>query len=89
MKIEIQGNEISILSLGATQEDHGVVKREVNFEIKGTPFQRYIILGMNGTGADYHDPQHFYRMNKDQVDASLIEYLSENHLYETGEDKVI
>lgn len=82
MKIEIQGNEISILNLGAIHEDHGVVKREVTFEIKGAPFQRNIILGLNGTGADYHDPQHFYIMNKDQVDASLIEYLSENHLYE-------
>lgn len=82
MKIELQENEITIVSLGAAHEEHGVIKREVTFEIQGKQFQRDIILGPNGTGADFTDPEKFYMMNKEQVDASLIVFLSENHLYD-------
>ena len=86
MKIELQENEITIVKLGPSQEENGVMKREVTFEINGVEFQRNIILGHNGTGADFTDPQKFYMMNKDQVDASLIVYLSENHLYDNLEN---
>ncbi|MGZ5188756.1 MAG: hypothetical protein ACXWB4_07300 [Kaistella sp.] len=82
MKIEIQENEITIVKLGPSHEDNGVMMREVTFEIQGKEFQRDIILGPNGTGADYTDPEKFYMMNKEQVDASLIVFLSENHLYD-------
>ncbi|MGZ5273755.1 MAG: hypothetical protein ACXWCA_05525 [Kaistella sp.] len=82
MKIEIQENEITIVKLGPSHEDNGVMMREVTFEIQGKEFQRDIILGPNGTGADYADPEKFYMMNKEQVDASLIVFLSENHLYD-------
>ena len=82
MKIEIQENEINIVKLGPSHEDNGVTMREVTFEIQGKEFQRDIILGPNGTGADFTDPEKFYMMNKEQVDASLIVFLSENHLYD-------
>lgn len=82
MKIEIQENEITIVKLGPSHEDNGVMMREVTFEIQGKEFQRDIILGPNGTGADFTDPEKFYMMNKEQVDASLIVFLSENHLYD-------
>ena len=82
MKIEIQENEITIVKLGPSHEDNGVMMREVTFEIQGKEFQRDIILGPNGTGADYTDSEKFYMMNKEQVDASLIVFLSENHLYD-------
>ena len=59
MKIQIQENEIDIINLGTAVENHGVVKREVTFEINGKPFQRTIVLGLNGTGADYEDPEKF------------------------------
>lgn len=81
MKIQIQENDILIVKLGNSAHDHGNVKREVTFEINGAQFDREIILGQNGTGEDYTDPEKFYMMNKEQVDANLIEYLSENHLY--------
>lgn len=81
MKIELQENEITLVRLGAAREENRVMMREVTFEIQGKEFQRDIILGPNGTGADYTDPEKFYMMNKEQVDASLITFLSENHLY--------
>lgn len=82
MKIEIQENEIGIVKLGESHDENGVIMREVTFEIQGKEFQRDIILGPNGTGADYTDPEKFYMMNKEQVEASLVVYLSENHLYD-------
>lgn len=86
MKIEIQDNEIFIVNLGNSAEYNGVTKRSVTFEIKGHQFDRDVILGPNGTGEEFNDPEKFYMMNKEQVDASLIEYLSENHLYDTREN---
>ena len=85
MKIQIQENDILIVKLGNSTHDNGNVKREVTFEINGTQFDREIILGPNGTGENYTEPEKFYMMNKDQVDASLIVYLSENHLYDNLE----
>ena len=35
MKIELQENEITIVKLGPSQEENGVMKREVTFEING------------------------------------------------------
>lgn len=81
MKIQIQENDILIVNLGTSTHENGNAKRKVTFEISGKQFDREIILGPNGTGEDYTDPEKFYIKNKDQVDASLIEYLSENHLY--------
>ncbi len=86
MKIELQENEITIVNLGPSHEENGVMKRQLTFEINGIEFQRDIILGPNGTGADFTDSQKFYMMNKEQVDASLILYLSENHLYDNLEN---
>lgn len=81
MKIQIQENDILIVDLGNVTHDDRNVTREVTFEINGTQFTRKIILGPNGIGEDYSDPEKFYMMNKEQVDTNLIEYLSENHLY--------
>ena len=86
MKIKIQENEVNIVKLGPSLEENAVMKHDVTFEINGIEFQRDIILGPNGTGADFSDPQKFYMMNKDQVDASLIVYLSENHLSDNLEN---
>ena len=81
MKIELQENEITIVHLGTAFEENGVIMRKVTFEIQGKEFERDIILGPNGTGADFTDPQKFYMMNKEQVDANLVLFLSEHHLY--------
>lgn len=81
MKIQIQENDILIVDLGKATHENRNVKRKVTFEINGNRFDREIILGPNGTGEDYDNPEKFYIMNREQVDASLIEYLSQNHLY--------
>lgn len=82
MKFELQENEINLLRLGESRAEGGVVKREIFFEVKGKEFSREVILGPNATGADYDDVSNFYRMNKEMVEASLIQFLSENHLYD-------
>ncbi|MBW8361477.1 MAG: hypothetical protein K0M56_04745 [Kaistella sp.] len=79
MKIQIKENEFLLLELGQAKEEHGVVTRELTFEFNGNRFQREIILRPNGTGADYEEPEKFYMMNKEMVDASLVEYLAEHH----------
>jgi pyruvate carboxylase len=81
MKIQIQENEILLVSLGTAHTENRVTKREVTFEINGEQFTREILLEPNGTGADYQDPQKFYMMNKEMVDASLVEFLSDHQLY--------
>lgn len=81
MKIEIQENDITLVSLGATTEQNRVVKGEVTFEINGEQFTREILLEPNGTGEDYEDPEKFYMRNKEMVDANLIDFLSDHHLY--------
>ena len=82
MKIELQENEINLLRLGESRAEGGVVKRELFFEVKGKEFSRDVILGPNATGADYDDISNFYRMNKEMLEAALVDYLSENHLYD-------
>ncbi len=82
MKIEIQENEIYLVKLGPSTEENRVVKREVTFEINGVQFNREILLEPNGTGDDYDDPECFYIRNKEMVDASLIDYLSDHQLYD-------
>ncbi|TXF79199.1 hypothetical protein [Chryseobacterium sp.] len=79
MKIQIKENEFLLLALGQAKEEHGVVTREVSFEFNGNRFEREIVLRPNGTGADYEEPEKFYMMNKEMVDASLVEYLAEQH----------
>ncbi len=81
MKIEIQENEINLLRLGESRSEAEVVKREIFFEINGNEYSCDVILDRNNTGENYDNPQNFYRMNKEMVDAALITFLSENHLY--------
>lgn len=81
MKIEIQENEINLLRLGERREEADVVKREIFFEVHGKEYSREVILERNATGEDYESPEKFYMMNKEMVDAALIVFLSENHLY--------
>ena len=81
MKILLQENEVSIVKLGDSKENNGVHTRNVTFEMNGKQFDREILLTPNGTGEDYEDFNNFYAMNRETVDASLIEYFSENHDY--------
>lgn len=82
MKIQLQENDVEIVRLGDSVEENGVAKRTVTFSVSGKEFDREIILGPNGTGEDYDDAEKFYIRNQQQVDTSLINYFSENHLYE-------
>lgn len=81
MKIVHQENEITLLRLGPARSEAEVVKRELFFEIKGQEYSCDVLLERNATGEDYDDPENFYQMNKEMVDAALTLFLSENHLY--------
>lgn len=91
MKIEIQENEINLLRLGESREDADVVKREIFFEVQGKEYSCEVILDRNNTGENYDNPENFYRMNKEMVEAALVTFLSEHHLYnnrDSGPDVV-
>ena len=81
MKIEIQENKINLLRLGQSHGEAEVVKREIFFEVQGKEYACDVILDRNNTGAEYDSPENFYMMNKEMVDAALITFLSEKHLY--------
>lgn len=81
MKIEIQENEINLLRLGESREEAETAKREIFFEIKGQEYSCDVVLDRNNTGENYANPANFYMMNKEMVDAALITFLSEKHLY--------
>lgn len=76
MSIQINDKEVDIIHLGTATEENGVVSRKVTFEADGEQFELDVLLTPNGTGSNYDDPNNFYAMNKDTVDASLQEYFS-------------
>ncbi|TXF79448.1 hypothetical protein [Chryseobacterium sp.] len=81
MKFQLQENDITILQLGATETENGGDVRNVTFEINGKSFERKILLGKKEDGGNEDDPEQFYLSNKEQIQSSLIDFLSQNHLY--------
>lgn len=81
MKIEIQENEINLFRLGESTSEAETVKRTIFFEIQGKEYSCDVILDRNNTGENYDNPENFYMMNKEMVDAALVTFLSEHHFY--------
>lgn len=80
MTFRLQENDINIENIGAVT-DYGISKsRRVTFSINGKTFERDILLSEDSEN-ESANAETFYLENRAAIEASLIDYLSENHLY--------
>lgn len=80
MKFTIQDTEFTILSVGQPYNEEGFVKQPVTFSYKGGEVTRDILISADEAGAST-SAEDFYLKNREGIEKSLIDYLSENNIY--------
>lgn len=75
---ELQGNRVEITGIGETFQQDNAAYAPVQFTVGGKQYERNILLA---EGSHTTNPEEFYFKNEEQLRGNLIDFFSEQGLY--------